>query len=118
MGFELITPNRILSQPARKLAGKGVELIMSVNLQKMLDRSHEIFGIWYYIYIDHIHLLNLTPKKWLQSDEAPVVGDLVLFVVNDALAAVKKDADWKIGLIVKVLPRRVVVEHALKSRTN
>ena len=44
-------------------------------------------GVWYQIYIDHIHLLNLKPKKWLQSNEVPAVLDLVLFVVNDALAA-------------------------------
>ena len=49
------------------------------------------------IYIYHIHLLNLKPKKWLQSDEVPTVGDFVLFVVNDALAALKEDAEWKVG---------------------
>ena len=57
------------------------------TLQKMLA-SHEIFGLWYQIYIDQIHFLNLKPKKWLQSDEVPVV-DLVLFVINDALAVSK-----------------------------
>ena len=63
----------------RGLAGAGIDFESSVNLKKMLARGHELFGVWYQMYIDNIHLLNLKPNMWVKSNALPVVGEVILF---------------------------------------
>ena len=70
-------------QRKRFLEGNGIDLEMSSNFTKILDRNRSIYQQWYQMFIDNIHLLNLRPNKWLKSDRLPLVDNIVLFVFND-----------------------------------
>lgn len=60
--FDIITPNRLLlvRNNQRRLGGEGMDFESGANLQKLLAGSHKIFGTWYRLYIDNIHLLNMA----------------------------------------------------------
>ena len=84
MGYEIITPNRLKlgRNNSRSLEGNGIDLDMSSNFTKILDRNCSIYQQWYQTFIDNVHLLNLRLNKWLKSGRLPLNGDIVLFVFN------------------------------------
>ena len=118
VGFEILTPNRIIMgrNNKRGLAGDGINLEMSSNLQKMLNRNHEIYAMWYQLYIDNIHLLSLKPSKWLKSDDQPKIGDVALFVMKEVQSYRKSDAEWRLGLVVGVQPRKITLEFSGRNK--
>ena len=79
--FDIITPNRLIlgRNNRRGLSSEGLDFEASANLQKVLSRSHEIFQVWFKIYMENIHLLNMASTlKWTKSGPLPVIGDVVL----------------------------------------
>ena len=68
--FNNITPNRLKlgSNNYRSLEGTGITLEMSTNFTKILDRNQSIYQQWFQGFINNVHLLNLRPNKWLESD--------------------------------------------------
>ena len=119
--FDIITPNRLIlgRNSARGLPMEGLDLETSANLQRVLARSHDIFAAWFRIYMENIHLLNTASTlKWTKSAPLPVIGDVVLFVATESAGGSKKDGVWKIGRVVSVKERRVMIEQVLKSGTK
>ena len=86
LGYEIITPNRLKlgRNNFRSLEGNGIDLEMSSNFTKILERNRSIYQQWYQSFIDNVHLLNLRSNKWLKSSRLPVVSDIVIFVFNDS----------------------------------
>ena len=87
-------------------------------LQKVLARSHAIFGAWYQIYIENIHLLNAPCDKWTGSGPPLVEGDVVLFIALETTTGSKKDGVWRLGRVLSVTDRRVQIDEVLKSGTK
>ena len=81
--YDIITPNRLKlgRNNSRSLEGSGIDLEMSSNFTKILDRNCTIYHQWYQTFIDNVHLLNLCLNKWLRSSRLPMV-DIVLFCVQ------------------------------------
>ncbi len=69
LGYEIITPNRLKlgRNNYRSLEGSGIDLEMSSNFTKILDRNRTIYLQWYQGFIDSIHFLSLRPNKWLNN---------------------------------------------------
>ena len=84
LGYDIITPNRLKlgRNNSRSLEGSGIDLEMSSNFTKILDRNCTIYHQWYQTFIDNVHLLNLCLNKWLRSSRLPTVNDIVLFGVQ------------------------------------
>ena len=91
--------SRIFNTIDRSLEGCGINLEMSPNFTKLLDRNRNIYRCWYHIFINNIHLLNLCPNKWLRSSRLPTMFDLVLFLFYDGNLS-KDSVTWR--------PRRVL----------
>ena len=119
-GFEVLTPNRIKlgRNNYRAMEGEGVNLEMSANHQKLLDRNKEIYRIWYQLYIDNIWQFSLKPSKWPRSDELPIIGDIVVFIYKEVQSYVKSDAEWRIGKVVKIEDRSVSIEFVAGTKKN
>ena len=119
LGYEIITPNRLKlgRNNSRSLEGNGIDLEMSSNFTKILDRNHSIYQQWYQTFIDKVHLLNIHPNKWLKSGRLPVSGDIVLFVINDGNCA-KESICWKLGKVVDVTGTKVTLKYSIKAKTE
>jgi len=115
LGYEIITPNRLKlgRNNYRSLEGCGIDLTMSSNFTRILDRNRDIYRDWYQTFINNVHLLNLRPKKWLKSSRLPIVDDIVLFVFNDNSYA-KESVVWKLGRVSKIEKTRVSIDYAMK----
>ena len=116
LGFEIITPNRLLMgrNNYRSLEGAGITLDMSYNLTSLLDRNREIYKNWFEIFISNIHLLDLRPNKWLKSSRSPVKDDIVLFIYNDSGCS-KNEITWKLGKVIAVTRRKVSIAYSNKG---
>ena len=119
LGYEIITPNRLKLgwNNYRSLEGSGIELEMSSNFTKILDRNLSIYQQWYQGFIDNIHLLNLKPNKWLATDRLPVINDLVLFVFNDSSCS-KEAIGWKLGSVTGVKGSKISLNYDLRTKGN
>ena len=119
LGYEIITPNRLKlgRNNSRSLEGSGIDLEMSSNFTKILDRNRFIYQQWYQTFIDNVHLLNLRPNKWLKSDRIPEVSDIVLFVFNDS-SYTKESICWKLGKVVDVQGNKVSLRYFMKTRVE
>ena len=117
LGYEIITPNRLKlgRNNYRSLEGSGIDLEMSSNFTKILDRNRSIYQQWYQGFIDNIHLLNLKPDKWLVTSRIPVINDIVLFVFNDSSCS-KEAIYWKLGKVRSIKGSKVTLSYALKSK--
>ena len=117
LGYEIITPNRLKlgRNNFRSLEGNGIDLEMSSNFTKILDRNRSIYQQWYQSFIDNVHLLNLRPNKWLKSSRLPVVSDIVIFVFNDG-SYTKESTCWRLGKVVGVQGSKVTLSYSTKSR--
>ena len=120
IGFEILTANRIKMgrNNFRSLHGSGVDLEMSANLSRLLERNKEMYRLWYSTYIDNIHLFALKPSKWPRSDTLPLLGDVVLFVYKEDPTYNKRNADWKLGRVVRVEERMIAVEFVAGTKKN
>ena len=119
LGYEIITPNRLKlgRNNSRSLEGYGIDLEMSSNFTKILDRNRSIYQQWYQTFIDNVQLLNLHPNKWLKSGRLPVSGDIVLFVFSDGNCA-KESICWKLGKVVNVTGTKVTLKYSIKAKTE
>ena len=112
LGFEMITPNRLLlgRNNFRSLEGPGM-VIESNNIpSRLLEKNREIYRTWYQFYIDRIHHLTMKPLKWsLSSERQPKPQDIVFFVFNDSALG----KDWRLGRVVQVSEngRQVTIEY-------
>merc|ERR1712015_27926 len=72
-GFEILTANRIKlgRNNNRSLEGSGINIDLSANLVRLLDRNRQIYQTWYQLFIDEIHNINLRPDKWWKSSPLP-----------------------------------------------
>lgn len=115
--FNIITPNRLLlgRNNRRGLSGEGIDFESSANLQRMLALSHKIFSIWYRLYLDNIHLLNMAPDKWRKSDPPLVADDIVLFIVTENPSGSKRNGVSRLGKVLSATDRKVRIEQILKS---
>ena len=116
LGYEIITPNRLKlgRNNHRSLEGNGIDLDMSANFTKILNRNRSIYQQWYQSFMENVHLLNLRPNKWLKSSRLPKVNDLVIFVYNDSNYT-KESTTWKLGRIVDVLGTKVSLKYSVKT---
>ena len=116
LGYEIITPNRLKlgRNNYRSLEGNGIDLDMSSNFTKILDRNRSIYQQWYQSFIDNVHLLNLRPNKWLKSSRLPNVNDVVIFVFNDSNYT-KESAYWRLAKVVEVQGSKVVLKYGIKA---
>ena len=119
LGYEIIRPDRLKMgrNNSRSLEGNGIDLEMSLNFTKILDRNRSIYQQWYQTFIDNIHLLNLRPNKWLKSDRLPLVDDIALFVFNDGNCS-KESICWKLGKVLDVTGTKVTLRYSIKSRDD
>ena len=113
--FDIITPNRIFlgRNNRRGLSGEGIDFEASANLQRLPARSHDIFSMWYRLYIEN--LLNAPAEKWSKSDPLLNPGDIVLFVVLESASGSKKNVTWRLGKVLSATDRKVKIEQVLKS---
>lgn len=120
VGFDVITANRIKlgRNNYRAMHGAGVDLLMSANLGRLLEKNQELYHFWYKSYIQNIHQFALKPSKWSRSDDLPVIGDVVLFVYKEDPTYSKRDADWKVGRVVVVEERMIAVEFISSVRRS
>jgi len=96
LGWEIITPNRLLlgRNNHRQLDGP----IKITNCpQTQLERNRLIAARWYEIFIQRIHLLIPAPSEG--RSRQPREGDVVLFLFADP--NFKKLCVWKLGIIEK-----------------
>ena len=119
LGYEIITPNRLKlgRNNTRSLEGNEIDLDMSSNFTKILDRNRSIYQQLYQTFIDNVHLLNLRPNKWLKSGRLPLSGDIVLFVFNDGNCA-KESICWKLGKVVDVLGTKVTLRYSIRTKAE
>ena len=119
LGYEIIRPDRLKMgrNNSRSLEGNGIDLKMSSNFTKILDRNRSIYQQWYQMFIDNIHFLNLRPNKWLKSDRLPLVDDIVLFLFNDGNCS-KESICWKLGKVLDVTGNKVTLRYSLNSRDS
>ena len=119
LGYEIITPNRLKlgRNNYRSLEGSGIDLEMSSNFTKILDRNRTIYLQWYQGFIDNIHFLSLRPNKWLKSGRTPVIDDIVCFVFNDSSCS-KESIYWKLGRVTGINGSKVTLKYALKDKGN
>ena len=111
-GFEILTANRLKlgRNNFRSLAGEGISIDVTPNLSKLLDRNRQLYHTWYQLFIDEIQDLNLRPRKWCTSSRPPVVGDTLIFVMNDS-SYTKSDRQWKLGRAIEVSKDSVKIEY-------
>ena len=119
LGYKIIMPNRLKMgrNNFRSLEGNGIDLKMTSNFTKILDRNRSIYQQWYQMFIDNIHLLNLRPNKWLKSNRLPLTDDIVLFVFNDGNCS-KESTCWKLGKVLDVTANKVTLRYSVKSRDD
>ena len=113
-GFDILTANRVKlgRNNYRSLEGAGIKLELSGDLTRILARNREVYAYWYQLFIDNIHLLTLRPNKWVQSDNPPKSGDVVLFVHNDSGYS-KQSISWRLGKVVDVMARKVMIQYVV-----
>ena len=77
LGYEIITPNRLKlgRNNHRSFEGCGINLEMSPNFTKLLDRNRAVYKCWFQTFVQNIHYLNLRPNKWLRSSRLPITSD-------------------------------------------
>ena len=111
-GFEILTANRLKlgRNNNRSLHEGGMDVDLAPNLVRLLDRNRQIYHVWYQLFIDEIHNINLRPDKWKKSSPLPAEGDVVLFVMNDS-SYMKGGRQWKIGRVTKMEKRSVTIQY-------
>ena len=87
--------SRISNTIDRSLEGCGINLKMSPNFTKLLDR-------------------NLCPNKWLRSSRLPITFDFVLFVFNDGNLS-KDSVTRKLGRVSTVENTKVSILASIKT---
>ena len=113
LGFEIISPNRLLigRNNFRSLEGIGIDMLNSQIPTEILNRNRDITSLWYQVFLDNIHMLMLKPLKFLKSSEPPTVNSIVLFTLLDGLYS-KQLTVWKLGKVIEVENRRVKISYA------
>jgi hypothetical protein len=98
LGWEIITPNRLkIGRNAHKNLDGPV--VLEDCPQSQLERNNEIFAVWYKIYLDRLHLL--VPRSEIIKDRKVQVGDIVLFIFQDAM--IPKLNVWKLARVVEIV---------------
>ena len=117
LGYEIITPNRLKlwRNNYRSFEGCGINLEMSPNFTKLLDRNRSVYRSWFQTFVQNIHSLNFCPSKWLRSSRLPITSDLVLFVFNDGNLS-KDSVSWKLGRVSKVENMKVSILTSWKTK--
>ena len=100
----------------QSLEGRRIDLEMSSNFTKILERNRSIYQQWYQGFINNIHLLNLRPNKWL-TDRIPVINDIVCYVFNDSSCS-KESIYWKLGRIMGINGSKVTLRYSLQTKGN
>jgi len=96
LGWEIITPNRLkIGRNSHKNLDGPV--LLEDCPQTQLDRNSDIFKAWYKIYLDRLHLL--VPRSETIKDRKVQVGDVVLFIFQDAM--IPKLSVWKLARVVE-----------------
>ena len=115
LGYEIITANRLKlgRNNSRSLEGAGLHLDRTPHLGRMMERNREIYHTWYTLFIENIHELMVKPDKWDRSGAQPREEDIVMFVFNDSGYS-KESTTWKLGRVVKIQPRKVIIEYVSK----
>ena len=115
LGFEILSPNRLLigRNNYRSLEGVGIDLKNSLIPTEILDRNREITAFWYQEFLDNIHMLMLKPNKFLSSSAPPTVNSIVLFTLLDGLYS-KQETCWKLGKVLEVEERRVRISYVTR----
>jgi hypothetical protein len=115
VGYELLTPNRLLlgRNNFRALGLDGFRL--ERNFQKILDSNCRIFHQWYQLFLARFHLFAIRPSKWATTDfRLPETGDIVLFLISDSGQGKTKET-WKVGVVVENRGTAVVLECVMFS---
>ena len=110
IGFEILTPNRILlgRNNSRSLQGQGFDIISPKIPTSILERNRLIYNCWYQLFIDNIHMFTLRPNKWNTNSRLPKIDDVVLFTLNDS-GYDKASIVWKLGKISQCQDRKVEI---------
>ena len=90
---------------------------LAPNLLKLLERNRQIYQAWYQLFMDDIHNINLRPDKWMKTTPMPVVGDIVMFVMNDSKAS-KEARQWKLGRVHNVSNRSISIQYSNSSNKS
>ena len=116
LGYEIITPNRLkLGRNNHRSLEGCINLEMSPNFTKLLDRNRSVYRSWFQTFVQNVHNLNLCPNKWLRSSRLPIMSDLVLFVLNDGNLS-KDSVTWKLGRVLKVENTKVSILTSGKTK--
>ena len=112
LGFEILTANclKLGRNNFRSLAGEGIHVDMPDNLTRLLERNRKLYHNWYQLFIDEIQDLNLRPPKWCRSSRLPVVGDTLIFIMNDSSYR-KVDRQWKLGKVIEASSKSVTIQY-------
>ena len=118
-GFEILTANRIKlgRNSNRSLEGSGINIDMSPNIIRLLQRNREIYHTWYQLFMDEIHNINLRPDKWRKSGTLPQEGDVVMFVTNES-PILKEKRQWKLGRITSVNNRSLTIQYIVNNKSR
>ena len=120
VGFEILTPNRLLlgRNNFRSLEGNGLNIESTKIPTQILDRNREVYKTWYTLFMENIHMLQVRPDKWCTNSRLPCTNDVVLFVLNDSEYS-KNGATWKLGKVLSCEARKVTVSYVSKiSKTG
>ena len=116
-GFEILTANRLKlgRNNFRSLAGEGIHVDMPDNISRLLDRNRKLYHNWYQLFIDEIQDLNLRPPKWCKTTRQPVVGDILIFIMDDS-AYHKNNCQWKLGKAISVSKDSITIEYYVNNQ--
>jgi len=119
LGYEILTCNRLKlgRNNFRSLEGDGMDFSTSKFPDKVLEKVREVYGYWFQMFIDNIHMLTLKPDKFRKSDEPPKIDDIVLFTMSES-GYTKSGVVWKLGKVLKVETRQVLISYVSRVNKN
>ena len=97
----------------RSLEGAGIEIERTPHLERMLEKSTEIYTVWCSIFMDNIHELMVKPDKWDITGIQPKLEDIVMVIFNDSGYS-KEQRVWILGRVTQVQPRKITIEYVSK----
>ena len=97
---DLITPSRLLLGRNNQRAPAGYPRISSKSRQ--IDQLDQVHKAWWETWkkeklVDYIP----APSKWHKNSRPPIVGDIVVFIRDEAVLG---ESLWKLGVIEKLIP--------------
>jgi hypothetical protein len=103
LGWEIITPNRLKlgRNNHRQLSGR---VQLNNSPKTLLDRNRRIQEKWYELFKKRVLLMVPRPLKIV--DREVKIGDVVLFVFDDAGS--RDMWEWRIGIVVRKISRTTV----------